>query len=129
MTTTTATIDNRRGFPWLLVLLIVAVALGAWTLITVERTSNHAFDKHGTDASLVMTACNQNGVYQFWMEPDKQTIHQLCDLGGGRFGDWIVVKDKGQVFEKTAFIPKGGDWNSILRWLANKGATRIIKPW
>lgn len=87
--------------------------------------ARHAVAEHGADAVLIEQSCNKRGVKQVWMERDKRTFHQLCDLGDGRFGDWIVYKDPntGEIFTRTRFIPKTGKLSDVIKWLSNR-ATR-----
>lgn len=91
--------------------------------VVVQIENNHG-DKH-VEAALVRSTCQQNGTYQVWREPDKQTFHRLCLLPDGRFGDWIVKLVNGVKYEKSAFIPKDGSWGQVVYWLASKGATRF----
>lgn len=116
-----------------IVLLVIALALVALakpmadaikaaSALAAEETY-HAETSHA-ESELIKSACQNNGVYQFWREPNGR-IHQLCQLGDGRFGDWIVEKAGDHNESVTRFIPKDGDWNKILDWLRRKGATRI----
>ena len=157
MTTITATVDNRRGFPWLAVLLIVAVALGAWTLanapeaVTVDTTSaegeeysfgamviaslpnieitgDHADKKH-PEAPYVRKTCRERGVYQVYRETyDRDTFHLLCMDENGKLVDWIIRVVGNRFIEKTAFAPYGGTMAKVIKYAASKG-TRFKKGW
>ena len=152
MTTITVTAEDRRGFPWLAVLLIVAVALGAWTLanapeavavdlptvevdgLEIQQSGDHGAAQHGADYYATLTACQNNGVKHRYLEPDNKTVHLLCDLGDGRYGDLIYLreteKNGGFVrFIKTGFIPKSGKLLDIQAWLARKSVHHLMRPY
>lgn len=91
--------------------------------------ANHADLVHGDEAAQVRNACQSNGHYQIWMEPDHKTFHRLCQLPDGRWGDWIVAVRGALKEERTAFIPKDGSWGAVIKWLIGKGAARFTGQW
>lgn len=87
----------------------------------------HSVEKHGADATAVIQACQNRGVWKIYVEQDRKTFHQLCQLDDGRIGDLIVRSDKeirGGELPKNAklepcssFVPRQGVWSSIRQWL------------
>jgi hypothetical protein len=125
----------KKSTNFLLIFFFIAACALALSLLALPKVAQlsevngveeslHA-EWHG-EAQAIRDTCNNNGVYQVWVEPDKITFHLLCKLEqSGKIGDRIVKIADGEKSEKTAFIPKDGTWNKVIKWLENKGATRF----
>jgi len=97
------------------------VLLGFLALIAVITVylGRHAELSHPGEAERARNCIQQNGVWKVYQEPNSETYHWLCqDPTTKSVYDMIVEKTSEMVYrEKTAFMPKGGNWNAIQRWL------------
>jgi hypothetical protein len=70
---------------------------------------------------------NKNGVWKVYQEPKPtdNTFHWLCqDPVTKTVYDMIVEKINETTYrEKTAFMPKGGIWGKVFRWLSKAKAS------
>ena len=97
-------------------------------VVTVNGVNESLHAEWHNESQAIRDACNNSGVYQVWIEPDKETFHLLCKLeNSGKIGDRIVKIANGEKNEKSAFIPKDGSFAKVIKWLQNKGATRYTK--
>lgn len=99
--------------------LIVAAILAATAVIVGQ----HATAKHGDEAESIRKCLSNNGPYQVWRDRTGD-LYKLCKLADGRWGAQIIAKDGAEYYEKTAYVKGDGAWNTIMRWLQGKGATR-----
>ena len=114
MTTYCPTYTARRPVRGVFIFLLLIVAA-----ITIYLGS-HAL-KHGSDALDARNCIKDNGVWKMYQEPKPRsnTYHLLCmDPVTKTVFDVIVEKiDEMTYREKTAFRPKGGNWESVRKWL------------
>jgi hypothetical protein len=108
--------------------IVILTYRGLFQASLVQDVNNSLHAEWHTESQAIRNTCNQKGVYQIWQEPDGETFHLLCKLDSGKIGDRIIRIANGEKHEKTAFIPKNGEWNKVIKWLENKGATRYTKP-
>lgn len=137
----TFTISQHHANPRILfyLLLVAAVGLAGWTglhairdnVVTappVEVTSAHA-DMGHKEAPFVRQTCKERGVYQIWREMyDRSTFHLLCQTKDGKLVDWIITVVGGKFIEKTAFMPRNGVAQEVIKYVSNK-ATRFTGGW
>jgi hypothetical protein len=131
---------------FLIVVLLMAIPicqniqkLSNISLATVSNESVITESLHAdwhSEAQTIRDTCKNKGVWQIFIEPDRETFHLLCNLKSGKIGDRIVkieadkktkILAQGDKFEKTAFIPKDGTWKTVSEWLSRKGATKYTE--
>jgi hypothetical protein len=112
MAAITATRQTFNPIPAMLfVLVLLAVAAGA----VAVKSSQHAEQKHGTEALAIRQSCDNRGPEQVWRDRgDKNKYFQVCRLPDGRLGVRIIKCSRGIWTEVTSFVPSGtlGDGTS-----------------
>lgn len=101
---------------------LVAVAVLVLAAVAVIN-SVHAVARHGSEAEAIRKCLGQNGAYQIYKDRAGD-FYKLCKLDDGRWGAQIIAKQADEFFEKTAYVKGDGAWNTVMRWLVERGATR-----
>lgn len=117
-------VATQRPIHWGAFFLIIVVS------ITVYLGS-HAYLQHREHAEQARNCIQQNGVWKTYREPDGKTFHWFCqDPTTGTVFDLIVEKINETLYrEKTAFKPKGGQWDAIQDWLfRDKRGGQLVNP-
>lgn len=109
------TIDNRNNLlPWLLLISLLFAVLYV--------LSEHAVERHGTEAEIVQACIEKNGAIQEWLQPNGR-LARVCQLDDGKFGIEIVDEEGNNI---TAFIKnRMRTLEQVEQYLANKGAQLI----
>lgn len=87
---------------------------------------NHGVNRHFGDYVLTVQQCMNGGARGYYLEPDRETLHLLCEFSDGSIGDLVTVLKRGakQLFEKTAF-PRASSWSEATSAMTRKGASPI----
>lgn len=87
----------------------------------------HGFDRHGAEYLLAVQACQGTGHKEWYLEPDKRTLHTLCEGPDGLVYDLVTVLKKGarQLYEKTAF-KRADTWSAARSAMWRKDCTAIF---
>ena len=87
--------------------------------LTRESTSREALS---TATTLIKTRARncleQHGTGPIYRETNGNTFHFLCQSDSGQWFDVVTEKEDDTHFTETsAYSPKGGIWEDILKWL------------
>jgi len=121
--------DNQgSALPLLLIVVLAAVVIIAVAAALPPINSNsHAVARHGAEAELARQCFDKNGVWKVYYDKTENNYHLLCN-DAGKVYDRIIRRTKTGYEEETAFMPKDGAWNNVMRWLDRKGATPYNSP-
>ena len=117
MTATTFTQQRQPTFPFWIILLGLALALGLVLAINVQP-SQHAVERHGTDALAIRNCLDSNGPTEVWRhKTEKDKFIEICQLDDGRWGMRIIRKAEEKFYEITCFCRDNPTYNAITRYL------------
>ena len=108
-------------FAFILAGLLILAALASTRVVMGGKHG----DLHFAEADQARNCLKNYGAWKIYKEPGGAVFHFLCKYPGDEtIYDVIVRKvSEGLFEEKTAFSPKGGNWQAIQKWLANKNAS------
>jgi len=117
-TTTYSNQSNGSGIGILIIIaLIISIFIGGFIYF---QNSDHATEKHGTDAELVRNSCNNGGIKEIWQNPKTNRIAKICKIEDNLFG--VQVLDENDEIEITAFIKNKMRYiDQIRNYLSNQG--------
>jgi len=103
----------------------------SWSLEDQELFTNFSVNGHAlaghAEATEIQECLRAKGPHQLWREKSTKNWYALCQLNDGRWGMMVCTPD-GSV-SKTAYVPKDGTWNSVLKYLISKGTlTKALLP-
>ncbi|MBN1535166.1 MAG: hypothetical protein JW908_00435 [Anaerolineales bacterium] len=109
--------DTKRSSPFgfLIVLFLIVAFLIAFATI---NSSDHATDRHGSDAKRIRRCLDQNGPVQIFRADD--VFYRVCQLDDGRFGIQAVrkISKTYDVYrEITAFVKAHGTWEELIAYM------------
>lgn len=104
-----ASYSNTGGSGFLKFLaVIIVVILIVWAMPAVSTAISHAASKHGSDMTAIVHSCIDGGkqTLNYFSQSDGKYL-RFCDIGDGRIGLQVLIKEGKEYKEITAYIKNG----------------------
>ena len=103
----------------------------SWSLEDQELFANFSANGHAiaghAEALEIQECLRAKGPQQLWRDRSTKNWYAMCQLNDGRWGMMVCTPD-GKT-SKTAYVPRDGSWNEVLKYLVSRGTlTKMLLP-